>query len=123
VQGIELYLRFFAEHPEFVELFILERAEFKDRTQPRYFSQVESEVRAQRLIAQLIEQGRLRDVPEQRIMTVMGDLLYGTIFTNLIAGRRRPYRDQAQDILDILFHGLLTPSEQRRLQAGREGEA
>src|SRR5262245_31569887 len=36
-EGIKAYLGFFAEHPEFVELLIQERAQFKDRKKPTYF--------------------------------------------------------------------------------------
>ena len=36
VQGIRSFLAFFAEHPQFVELLIQERAPFKDRSQPTY---------------------------------------------------------------------------------------
>src|ERR1700674_3041758 len=34
--GIRVFLAFFAEHPEFVELLIQERAQFKDRTKPTF---------------------------------------------------------------------------------------
>src|SRR5436305_13476115 len=35
--AIRAYLGFFAEHPEFVELLMQERAQFKDRKKPTYF--------------------------------------------------------------------------------------
>src|SRR5262245_17427889 len=35
--AIRSYLAFFAEHPEFVELLMQERAQFKDRKKPTYF--------------------------------------------------------------------------------------
>ena len=40
--GIHAYLTFFAEHPEFVELLIQERAQFKDRKKPTYFEHREA---------------------------------------------------------------------------------
>src|SRR5262245_50947353 len=36
-KAIRTYLDFFAEHPEYVELLIQERAQFKDRQKPTYF--------------------------------------------------------------------------------------
>src|SRR5258708_7191247 len=42
VQAVHAYLTFFAENRELVELFIQERAEFKDRKQPAYFEQREA---------------------------------------------------------------------------------
>ena len=52
--------------------------------------------------------GRLRDVPVERIVDVVGDLLYGTMFTNHFAGRHKPHEAQAEDILDVVFHGILS---------------
>jgi hypothetical protein len=45
---------------------------------------------------------------------VVGDLLYGTIFTNYFAGRRKSLEQQTADVLDVLLHGLLTPEELQR---------
>jgi hypothetical protein len=50
-------------------------------------------------------------------MNVLGDLVYGTMFTNHFSGRHRPLADQAEDILDVVFHGILTPAERRRRRA------
>src|SRR5437773_3128535 len=36
-EAIRTYLAFFADHPEFVELIMQERAQFKDRKKPTYF--------------------------------------------------------------------------------------
>src|SRR5262245_15230845 len=37
VRATHEYLRFFDDHPEIVELFVQERAEFRDRKRPTYF--------------------------------------------------------------------------------------
>jgi AcrR family transcriptional regulator len=108
-------LEFFAEHPEFVELLIQERAQFKDRKKPTYFEHREANCERWRaLYRSLIEQGRVRRVPPERITDVTSDLLYGTMFINYFAGQRKPSREQARDILDIVFHGILTRPERRR---------
>jgi len=107
--GITMYLAFFDAHPNFVELFIQERAEFRDRPQPIYFQHAEANTDQWRaLYQQLIDEGRLRDIPVQRIIDVIGDLVYGTIFTNYQANRRISFKQQARDILDIFFNGILT---------------
>jgi hypothetical protein len=36
------------------------------------------------------------------------------MFTNYFAGQRKPSEEQAKDILDIVFHGILTEDERRR---------
>jgi AcrR family transcriptional regulator len=108
------FLEFFAKHPKFVELLILERALFKDRSTPTYL--VHRDRTRQRwndLYRDLIEQGRLRKMPVERISTVFMDLTYGTIFTNYFSGRCQSPEDQTRDILDVVFHGVLGESERR----------
>ena len=113
--AILAYLAFFKGCPELVELLILERAEFRDRKKSVYFEHRDARVgpwRAQ--LQDLIAAGRLRAVPVERIVDVLGDLLYGTMFTNHFAGRHKPHEAQAEDILDVVFHGILSDSERRR---------
>ena len=116
--AIRAYLTFFVEHPEYVELLMQERAQFKDRKKPTYFEHREVNVRPWReMYRGLIDAGRIRDVPVDRIMDVIGCLMYGTMFTNYFIGQPQSVEAQAQDILDIVFHGILTDSE-RRNRAG-----
>jgi AcrR family transcriptional regulator len=120
--GTRAFLGFFDIHPKFVELLILERALFKDRTTPTYFVHRErNKLRWHDLYRSLIVQGVIRDMPVERISTVFMDLAYGTIFTNHFSGRSRSVEDQAGDILDVIFHGILGESERaRRLASGPE---
>jgi AcrR family transcriptional regulator len=116
--AIRAFLTFFAEHPEYVELLIQERAQFKDRKKPTYF--VHREANAQRWRAwyrTLITEGLIRDVPVERISDVIGNLLYGTMFTNYFTGQSSSVEAQTKDILDILFHGILSESERQRRAA------
>jgi AcrR family transcriptional regulator len=112
--GIRAYLAFFAEHPQYVELLIQERAQFKDRKKPTYFEHQEANAaRWQAFWRDLIAQGRVRDMPAERIFRVVSDLLYGTMFTNYFAGRQQPFETQVQDILDVVYHGILSAGERR----------
>lgn len=107
--AVRACLTFFAEHPRYVELIVQERALFKDRTKPTYGVYRERNiVRWAELYRQMIGDGRVRDIPPERIAEVIGDLIYGTIFTNYFAGRSKPPVEQADDILDVVFHGILT---------------
>ncbi|MFO0842809.1 MAG: TetR/AcrR family transcriptional regulator [Gemmataceae bacterium] len=113
-QAIFAYLRFFKEHPEQVELLILERAEFRDRKRSTYFSHREAgKDRWHDLLRGLRDAGRVRDVPLERIDDVVSDLVYGTMFTNHFSGRHKPLDAQARDILDIVYHGILSEQERR----------
>jgi len=114
--AVRAFLTFFAEHPEYVELLMQERAQFKDRKKPTYFEHREANsVRWHKLYRSLIATGRIRDVPVERISDVMSNLLYGTMFTNFFTVQRRSVDAQARDILDIAFNGILSDSERQRL--------
>jgi AcrR family transcriptional regulator len=118
VVSIRAFLTFFAAHPEFVELLIQERALFKDRTESTYIQHRDRNVvRWREHYRSLIAAGRLRDIPVERITGVIGDLLYGTIFTNYFTGPRQTPEAQTQDILDLVFEGILSQSERRRRAA------
>jgi AcrR family transcriptional regulator len=109
--AIRAYLQFFKDYPEFVELLILERAEFRDRKKPTYFEHREANAgRWRDLYGGLIAEGKLRNVPVERIMSVLGNLVYGTMFTNHFLGKQPPVEAQAADLLDIVFHGILIPT-------------
>lgn len=113
--AIRTYLTFFAERPEYVELLMQERAQFKDRKKPTYFEYREANIeRWRERYRILIAQGRIRDMPVTRITDVLGDLVYGTMFTNYFTGPRKPPEAQARDILDVVFHGILSDSERKR---------
>lgn len=116
--AIRAFLSFFATHPEFVELLMQERAQFKDRKKPTYFVHREINVRRWReLYSALIAAGRLRQISVDRITDVISNLLYGTMFTNYFVGPQKCVETQAQDILDIVFHGILSDAE-RQSRAG-----
>ena len=111
---IRAYLQFFEKYPQLTELLIQERAEFRSRKKSIYFEvKEEAQDSCRAMVADLIQSGRVRNVPVERVTGVMGDLLYGTMFTNFLTGRRRPFEDQAQDILDVVFNGILTDRERQ----------
>jgi AcrR family transcriptional regulator len=116
--AIRAYLTFFRNHPQYVELLIQERAQFRDRKKQTYFEHREKNVGEWRqLYADLIDEGRLRNVPVARILDGVSDLVYGTMFTNHFAGRHKPLEAQAKDLVDILFFGILSDRE----RAARQG--
>jgi AcrR family transcriptional regulator len=117
IAAIHSFLRYFDEHPQLVELFIQERAQFKDRRHPTYFAFHEAKVGRWREICQaLVADGRMRDLPIAD-NDVVNDLLYGTILANHVTGRRVCPAEQARAIVDIVFHGILTDAERRRRAA------
>ena len=105
--AIRSYLGFFDRNPDLVELLIIERAEFRDREQATYFVYSErNHARRKAFIEEGIASGIIRDVPAERILNVVGDCLYGAIFTNHFSNRRIPFERQAMDIIDLLTNGV-----------------
>ena len=111
--AVRTYLRFFHRRPEMAELFVQERAAFPKNHRPLYFSDTELDearkCKHAELFAALVAGGRLRPMPAERFFNVVGDLLYGTILTNLLTGRPADPESQAADVLDVIFHGVLRP--------------
>lgn len=93
-RGVYAYLEFFDEHPDLAELIIQERASFKNRKRPTYFEHREANRGPWReLYKSLIAAGRLRkDFPVERLLDTVGNLLYGTMFTNHFLGRGAAHR-------------------------------
>ncbi len=116
-KAIHAYLRYFAERPEQVELLIQERAIFKDRKRPTYFEYRDAaRVSWRKVYEEAIKTGRMRsDLKVESILDTMGNLVYGTMFTNHFLGRNELPDDQIAGLLDIIFRGLLSDRERRRL--------
>ena len=118
--AITTYLAFFAEHPDYVELLMQERAQFKDRKEPTYFQHAKTNVeRWWDRYRKLIAAGRVRDMPVERITEVLSQLCYGTMFTNYFKGNPKPFDEQARDIVDVVFNGILSDKE-RHARMARE---
>jgi len=107
--AIRAYLIFFDEHPEYVELLIQERANFRNRKRPSYFEHRDANRGPWReMYRALIQAGRVRDdLPVERLLDTIGNLLYGTMFTNYFIGRSASIEEQFEAILAIVFHGIL----------------
>lgn len=98
--------------PRCASFLIQERAEFKDRKQPIYFEHRDANVAAwQRLYGELMAAGRVLGHGAERITDVFGPLLDGTMFTSHVSGRRQTPAEQADNLVDIVFNGILSDSE------------
>lgn len=112
--GIRAYLGYFDQHPEVIELVIQERSNFRDRVRPTYFVYRDANIGPWvDLFGAMMDQGVIRKMPVERVTEVISDLLYGTIFTNHFAGRKKSLASQCEDVLDILFHGLLAQETEK----------
>jgi AcrR family transcriptional regulator len=116
--AIRAYLEYFDRNPEHAELLIQERAEFKDRETPTYFvHRRNNQAHWRKLYEGLMREGRLRRMPVDRLMAVLSHLVYGTMFTNFFVGHTHTPAQQAADILDVVFHGILPEGAHRVIGA------
>ncbi len=121
------YLRYFARHPEYVELLMLERAEFRSREEPTYFAYRRTHSRRwDAAFTRLMRQGRMRRMPARRVVDAVGNMLYGVLFTNHFSRVRPDPARQADELLDVLLNGLLArggrdarPSPSGRASVGK----
>jgi len=119
-RAIRTYLTFFAENPQYVELLIQERAIFKDRKRPTYFEHRDSaRARWRGFYQDLVDRGILRsDLNVDTLLETIGNLVYGTMFTNHFLGN--PSIDEQQSkMLDIIFRGILNEPVQKRFRETR----
>ncbi len=58
-------------------------------------------------------------MPVERITDVMSQLIYGTMFINYFTGQQKSPEVQAEEILDVVFHGILSDAE-RSQRLGRK---
>ncbi|HEY3243502.1 MAG TPA: TetR/AcrR family transcriptional regulator [Phycisphaerae bacterium] len=114
-QAVRAFVDHFLTHPEFIELLIQERAEFRDRKKPTYLAHREANVGPWReLLKGLIEAGRVREMSVSGITDVIGDLLYGTMFTQHFSSDRGTAEARVQHILNVIFYGILGEAERGR---------
>lgn len=118
--GVRTFLAYFDAHPEYIELLVQERAEFRDREEPSCtrFREV-GLARPRKCFEHLMTDGRFRPMPVDNYLDIIGDLLFGVIFNNYFSGRPENLARQAEDIIDLLFRGLLSPEAAATWQADR----
>jgi len=112
--AIRTYLGFFHRRPEMAELFIQERATFPHHHRPLYFATKDDDEHSCKHTAffrRLMDSGRVRSMPMDRLFGVVSDLLYGTILTNLLSERSADPESQARDMADVILNGILNTSQ------------
>ncbi len=102
--ALRVYFQYFDAHPYVIELIVQERAEFKERALP---APLDEQSMWRKYFADLNACGVLRDVPVERLIETMSSLLYGVIFNKYVSGFTETLESKTEDVLDIVFNGLL----------------
>lgn len=94
------YLHYFENNPETIELFIQERAEFRDKGSSVYFLRMlESRERWLDLFRNVQKKYRVRDIDLEAMMNVCTDMMHGAALLNYA-----PFSTQlASERIDALF--------------------
>jgi AcrR family transcriptional regulator len=102
------FLIFFEKHPEYAELLMQDRAIFKNRSDHTYFRCREELIgKHKQFVESLITQKVLRNIASEKIVQVFLTFLYGALYVRFFTVEQYPLHDLADDVLDILFHGIL----------------
>ena len=124
-KGARAYAQFFQEHPELVEILIIERAEFRGSIPDTHMTyREEGRGIPDEIIARAIRQGVFRDVDVRSATDTITNLLYGTVVCACLSGSSASICQLADEAVDIFLHGVLatTPSDVAAPAAHRESQ-
>jgi len=122
--GVRAHLAFFDRHRDLIEVFVHERAEFRDRKKPTFLSYREKNIKdLEALLKDMKKAGLVRDISASATAEILGDMLAGTVHTHFLRGSRRELSKLAPRIVDVFFNGVLTPGGRRARQVSRAPKA
>jgi AcrR family transcriptional regulator len=121
VRAVIAYFAYFDQHPEIIELMVLDRAEFKGRGKPTYFAHRDTYLGPfQQRLRTLMADGVIRRMDAATITSCLGMLMYGALVTHPFISGRGGLAAQARGVLDVVLDGIRakTPPARTR-RAGR----
>ena len=113
------FLTFFDQHSEYLELVIQERAHFRDRQTPTFFDRGDDEncSRWHAELEAMVQQTILRPLPVEQIMDMVAHMLFGAVFVNYFAGRKKSLAVESEQIVDAIFYGIVSPKGSQQTHA------
>ncbi len=106
-RAVTAYIEFFRAHPDLIELFVQERAEFRFRKSSTYFTNGEKRREAWRqILERLYVQGRLKVAQIDLVIDTLTHLLYGIMFTNIF--HEKAAQDKTCEGLDMVMYGIFS---------------
>jgi AcrR family transcriptional regulator len=107
-RAILAYLQYFDEHPEIIELIVLERAELKGHGKPTYFAHREQYLDPWRKrLLKLMADGQIRKMNVDTIISSLGMLMYGALVTHPHMGGRSGLSSHASGVMDVFIDGIV----------------
>jgi AcrR family transcriptional regulator len=102
------YAKYFQDHPEYVEIMIQERAEFRGSIPDTHlFYRERNRGRYERLMREGVKDGTLKPVNVRKAGNALANALYGTVVCAVLEGSTRRLRSDVEYTLDLFFDGIL----------------
>ena len=111
VRGIALACaRFYEQHPEFVEIMIQERAEFRDSVFPTHLVyRAEKRGGFEEILRRGVASAELRQIDVSDASNTFADLLYGTIVCGCLEGARESLVRRVESATEIFLRAICAP--------------
>ncbi|WP_145085048.1 TetR/AcrR family transcriptional regulator [Anatilimnocola aggregata] len=112
--GVIAFLKFFRNHPEFVELMIQERAHFRDRESPTFFGRKDDEMtcRWRDDFTDLVQKKVLRSLPVEHLMDFIEQSLFGAVLVHFLGKRDPATAADGNRVADLILQGIaLAPTQ------------
>jgi AcrR family transcriptional regulator len=108
-ESMRAYLHYFDQHPEVIELFTHERAEFGREVVPIYF-QIMNEQRAESLsiFAEIQQRYPVRpDLSTEELYTLCGELLHGSVYMAMAMQPEVTAVSRVDQVFSFYIHGIM----------------
>lgn len=110
--GIFAYLSFFQQNPDLVEIFIQERAVFKEKKLQEYALEHNDQQQYIEGLELLQKQGVIRnDIPARSVLEFADTIVPGTMYQNHFRKDSIDIQTQVDQIMTIFLHGILSPED------------
>lgn len=115
-EGIRVFFRFYAENPHFVELFIQERACFREKRKTNFLNFRNEAMKPwHEYYRAMMQEGRVRTMPIIPLVDAVSYIPYGIMFMNFVIGEETDPDQQAELVAEVILRGILTREHQDKL--------
>ncbi len=107
------YAEFFEAHPEYLEIFVQERAEFRGSAPESHLEYHEKLIqRFGGIVEEGIAAGEIRPVDVRKTIIALGGVLYGAVVHACYAAFGKTLTEMAQYAVDIFLEGIRAERKQ-----------
>ena len=113
--AIRTYLSFFEKNRNLIGILIHEQSSFQKRIAKRYFEHYYGNVdRIKQTFKTGIEQGLIKDMDMDSLISVYASILNGLIYMWQVEGRKYRLQDRVLIVLKIFFTGIIKDKKRRK---------